>query len=97
MVGLPKHWLAALLVAAAHVVSLELTSTLRVGPPTIFTVLVPLSSNACGQLGFITIIGTGAVALITAHTALAATSVVRLPVRMPVNVVGTRSKTFAKM
>lgn len=97
MVGLPLHWFAEPLVAAAQVELLELTSTLRVGPPMIFTVLLPLSSKECWQEGLSTIMGTGAVELITAHTALAETSAVRLPVMIPLNVVGTRSKTFTRM
>ena len=76
---------------------LEFTSMLRVGPPTIFTVEAPSTWKACVQLGFITMMGTGAVELITAHTALAETSAVRFPVMIPVKVVGTRSKTFTRI
>jgi hypothetical protein len=42
-------------------------------------------------------IGTGAVDCSTPQTALVATSVVFLPVMMPVKVVGTRSKTLTRI
>ena len=94
---LALHPPAALVVAAAQLALLEFTSTLLDGPPTICKVGLPLIWNGCAQLGFRTMIGTGAVELITAHTALAETSAVRFPVMIPVKVVGTRSKTFTRI
>ena len=73
-VPLPVQLLAELLPAAAHVELLELTCMLRFGPPTICTVLLPLTWKACLQVGLRTMIGTGAVDWSTPQTALAATS-----------------------
>src|SRR5229473_231398 len=91
------HAPAELVVAAAQLALLEFTWTLLLGPPTICKVGLPLIWNGCEQLGWRTMMGTGAVACNTPHTALPATSVVRLPVITPVKVVWTRSNTFTRI
>jgi hypothetical protein len=83
---------AALVVAAAQLVLLEFTSMLLVGPPMIWTVLLPLSWNACGHEGLRTMIGTGAVACRTPQTAPAFTSTVEPPPTNLVRLVGKRDR-----
>ena len=75
---------------------LEFTWTLLVGPPTILTVALPLTSKECAQTGFNTIMGMGTLASTRPHSAKARTSEVRCPITSVAKVSPTRSTTSVR-
>src|SRR5436190_19888798 len=60
----------------------------------IATLALPLTSNACWQVGLSTMIGTGAFACCNAQTDCAPTSIVRFPVINPAKPIPIRSVRF---
>jgi hypothetical protein len=81
--ALPTHWLPEGDVAAAQLggpggrVELEFTCTLLVGPPTILSEALLLTSKECEQTGFKTMMGMGTFASTRPHSAEARTLEVR--------------------